>query len=333
MPVPRLMIRIEREFNRVLLAADQWFANRVADNIGTFEDANLGVQLTQSAPWLERRLLAVYDAGYRRAWELTTKTVTKAVKRAGSDLWQAPVNRFSAALIANRLGTTLLSAESDATAALVAHEVRLGLEVPTEAIESYAATRIPPLVRTSTDAQRRIASRVVARVAEAGGTLREMQDELRLNYTTFSQGRRQNIARTEASQLYNQGSVDRYRASPAVQGMRFLAIVDDRTTEICVWHDGNEYRLDDPGLPVAPLHFMCRSTSAPILFNESPTFQEAGPPDAAKPLSGFGRHTSAVPNARPSAMFDDIRASGVSLPPGAGLIIRQIAEGVAGEEI
>ncbi len=316
MPVPPLMIRIEREFNRVLLAADQWFANRVADNIGTFEDANLGIALTQSAPWLERRLLAVYDAGYRRAWELTTKTIIKAERRAGSSLWSV----------------ARLTAESDATAALVAHEVRLGLEVPTEAIESYAATRIPPLVRVSGDAQKRIASRVVARVAEAGGTLREMQDELRLNYTTFSQARRQNIARTEAAQLYNQGSVDRYRASPAVQGMRFLAIVDDRTTEICVWHDGNEYNLDDPGLPVPPLHFMCRSTTSPILFNESPSFQEAGPPESAKPLPGFGEFDSAVPNARPSAMFDDIRASGVSLPSGAGLIIRQISEGITREE-
>jgi len=307
MPAPRLMVRIEHEFNRVLLAADQWFANHAADNIGTFEDAGLGIQLTRGAPWLEGKLLEVYDGGYRRSWESTTRTVIKALRRAGKKLW----------------AVAKLSAESDATGTLVRHEARLGLEVPTEAIESYAAARIPPLVRVSTDAQKRIASRVVSRVAEAGGTLREMQDELRMNYTTFSQARRQNIARTEASHLYNQGSVDRYRASPAVQGMRFMAIVDDRTTEICVWHDGNEYKLDDSGLPVPPLHFMCRSTVSPILFNESPTFQEAGPPDAAKPLPGFGKHTSAVPNARSSDLFDALR-EGVS--PEAAAMIRRVAE-------
>jgi len=298
---------IERAFFKVYLRADMEFGAVAASLVGAVGDGPLGVSLTPTPAWLEDALERVYAAGYTQAWENASAVVLAALRRAGGSLWR----------------TTVLSAETDATAALVSHEVSIGLDVPEEAIAEYQGRRIPPLVRVYGTQRKKIAAKMVADVAAEGGTLRDMQSKLRTQFPAFSSFRSRNVARTESSHLYNRGALDRYRSSGAVVGMRFLAIVDDRTTEICVWHDGQEYRLEDAGLPVPPLHFMCRSTTVPILFNERPDWQTEPAPEGSQPLKGFGHHRSVVPNVTPEQMFAAVREKA---PAGAAELLRKAAE-------
>jgi len=53
-----------------------------------------------------------------------------------------------------------------------------------------------------------------------------------------------------------------------VKGYMFTAILDGRTSEICSYHDGKFYELDDKSF-LPPLHFNCRSTLVPVVRSKS----------------------------------------------------------------
>jgi SPP1 gp7 family putative phage head morphogenesis protein len=70
------------------------------------------------------------------------------------------------------------------------------------------------------------------------------------------------VVRTNTTAIVNQGKKAFGRAnSDFVKGFRFVAILDDRTTDICEQRDGKEFALNDPALDAntPPLHFSCRS--------------------------------------------------------------------------
>lgn len=75
------------------------------------------------------------------------------------------------------------------------------------------------------------------------------------------------IARTELTNAYNQGRLTSYNESNLVTHVRFIAIGDDRTTDICktrnglVFEKGSGQLLDN----TPPLHFRCRSVLSPLL--------------------------------------------------------------------
>lgn len=113
------------------------------------------------------------------------------------------------------------------------------------------------------------------------------------------------IARTETTNAYNQGRMETYARSNLVTHVRFLAISDDRTTDICLSRNGMVMPLSDPALVTEntpPLHFNCRSVLSPLMPSVSRAHAEmvndpARQPDDRKltPLpAGWGSGDSTV---------------------------------------
>ena len=166
------------------------------------------------------------------------------------------------------------------------------LVVPQEAIARYARDRIPPLRNVISEERKRLCRDIVVRAAGDGlsvaHTMRALQDE----GFGGSAWHRETIARTEQSTLYSQGSVARYRASSAVTGMRFVAVMDDRTTEECSDLNGRVFSTDDLDGVTPPLDFNCRSDLEPVMFDEDVELDSAAnylaDPDTTNPAPGFG---------------------------------------------
>ena len=53
-----------------------------------------------------------------------------------------------------------------------------------------------------------------------------------------------------------------------IKGLRYTAVLDGRTTEICAHHDGTVYSADDKRF-VPPLHWNCRSVLVPVIIPKS----------------------------------------------------------------
>lgn len=170
---------------------------------------------------------------------------------------------------------------------LAEHEATLQRFTPQEYIGLYLQHRTPPLAgvvdRALLDETRNIA----AGIAERGFGVKQAMAALRSQFPEFTRHRLENIARTEGAVLFETGRLARYREDAAVTGVRYDAVGDSRTTEICRWHDGRFYQLDKPH-PTPPLHYQCRSTLAPVLFDEDVKWEQAQPPPKARPMTGFG---------------------------------------------
>jgi len=69
------------------------------------------------------------------------------------------------------------------------------------------------------------------------------------------------IARTETVRLANQGLKDMY-VENEVKSYRYLAAIDERTSDICRELDGQVFLTKDgaPGVNMPPMHVMCRSS-------------------------------------------------------------------------
>lgn len=96
------------------------------------------------------------------------------------------------------------------------------------------------------------------------------EDLLQRIQSTLNVGRvrADNIARTEITHAYNRGRVSMGLRSELLDGFRFLAIDDSRTTDICRTRNGMIIlRSDSAGLAAntPAMHFRCRSTLSPIL--------------------------------------------------------------------
>ena len=80
------------------------------------------------------------------------------------------------------------------------------------------------------------------------------------------------IARTEITRADTMGRLIRMKDDEAVLGVEFCAILDGRTTPICVQRHGLLMRLDDPRLlfNTPPLHVNCRSFLLSATLEEHP---------------------------------------------------------------
>lgn len=81
------------------------------------------------------------------------------------------------------------------------------------------------------------------------------------------------IVRTNTTDAYNTGRLAKMRDPDLdewVQGVRYEAVIDERTTELCAGLDGLVFRKDDPDLDrlTPPNHFNCRSLLIPVLIDE-----------------------------------------------------------------
>lgn len=74
------------------------------------------------------------------------------------------------------------------------------------------------------------------------------------------------IARTAVNYIANRAHVATYEANAdVVEGVRFVATLDGRTSEVCRALDGSEWDLGSDEIQTPPLHPNCRSVLAPIV--------------------------------------------------------------------
>ena len=97
-----------------------------------------------------------------------------------------------------------------------------------------------------------------------GSTLQERMKALRESSEELARMTAQRIeaiARTEITRADSMGRLIQMKANDDVIGVEFSAVMDDRTTEMCIERNGLMMRLDDPRLPenTPPIHINCRS--------------------------------------------------------------------------
>jgi len=87
---------------------------------------------------------------------------------------------------------------------------------------------------------------------------------------TVSEWHSRTIARTENSKMYNAGRITRYTdpdLAGFVQALQYTAILDTRTTEVCIHLDSRIISIDNQeeiAKFTPPNHFQCRSTWLPV---------------------------------------------------------------------
>ena len=78
------------------------------------------------------------------------------------------------------------------------------------------------------------------------------------------------LVRTELNYVQTQAALDSIRDA-GMKYVKFLATLDDRTSEVCQQHDGKIIPIEDakPGVNIPPLHPHCRSTITGSLKGDS----------------------------------------------------------------
>jgi len=72
------------------------------------------------------------------------------------------------------------------------------------------------------------------------------------------------LVRTSVTQIFNHAAEETYRQNPdLVQEYEVVAVLDQRTTEICAALDGKVFKVGSGKLP--PFHWGCRTTIVPII--------------------------------------------------------------------
>lgn len=89
-----------------------------------------------------------------------------------------------------------------------------------------------------------------------------------------SRVRAEMISRTETTYAYNQGRVSSFKRSALVSHVRFLAISDSRTTDICRSRNGLVIPIAEATPYRPPLHVRCRSVLSPLLPVANPAHQK-----------------------------------------------------------
>lgn len=85
--------------------------------------------------------------------------------------------------------------------------------------------------------------------------------------------RLETIVRTNTTTAYNHGRLTEFvdpEVLRFVKGIRYSAILDERTTEVCRFLDGKVFKPTDPDLEalLPPNHYNCRSIIVPIVAGE-----------------------------------------------------------------
>jgi SPP1 gp7 family putative phage head morphogenesis protein len=139
---------------------------------------------------------------------------------------------------------------------------------------------------------------VVSESISKGQALRETIGAMQGVLDGLSKSRLENIARTESGKIYEQAKWQEYDAEPEVVGYEYVAILDERTTEICRSRDGRKFPKDQIEGNLPPAHFQCRSTVVPVFTweTEAEWFEWNPVPDNAPPLlDGFGSTSMEIP--------------------------------------
>ena len=76
--------------------------------------------------------------------------------------------------------------------------------------------------------------------------------------TGFARTNVQTIARTSVNFAVNRVKI-RLAETTGISRYRYVAVLDDRTSDICAANDGEIFSVGDPDAPIPPLHPNCRS--------------------------------------------------------------------------
>jgi len=71
------------------------------------------------------------------------------------------------------------------------------------------------------------------------------------------------FARTATNDIYNKAHLARYTDSGVVDGVKFSAHIDNRTSPVCRMLDGTVWKVDSDEIKSPPRHFHCRSRILP----------------------------------------------------------------------
>jgi len=113
-------------------------------------------------------------------------------------------------------------------------------------------------------------SDVMRKAVNEGLTQKEIEEQVSIATGIWIPRRLAMIARTETTKCFNYGRIETFRENNKnggiVKAVRFSAILDDRTTEICSRRHGlildiNDSRIDEN---TPPLHPNCRSILVPV---------------------------------------------------------------------
>lgn len=299
------MILLEQIEERIILSGGvppRWVRIRI------FLDQLEGAFLRQVAKW-QRRALA----------ELAPRVEAAARWRdlgylgQALPLWeeyQQLLDRYLRALVAEGIvhaDQELLQGELERLRGHAAPRVRLaGTPPPAKAFQP-TRTPVVPEDAVAFFQHRRDLSRffqahqlgavraVVEQGLAEGWSGREIQKQLLIQVPGLTKARAENIARTESTTAYNQGRLFTYLQDPDfVPAVLFSAILDSRTTPICIARNGLVIALTDPSLRAntPPLHFQCRSVLSPVHKHK---LRRLGGPerlaeDAAKWHGAIGDH-------------------------------------------
>lgn len=146
--------------------------------------------------------------------------------------------------------------------------------IPMEAV-NWLNDYVPTLAGVFSTAVLEKTREVIRTSMLEGLTLRERMKTLRGSseeLSRMSNARIEAIARTEVTRADSIGRLISMKANDDVIGVEFSAIMDDRTTEMCIERNGLIMRLDDPRLPenTPPLHVNCRSLLTSLTVYDYP---------------------------------------------------------------
>lgn len=107
---------------------------------------------------------------------------------------------------------------------------------------------------------------ILAQNIARGSSLKGIiNDLMKLTNTTYYNASR--LARSELNRVCGLANADSYKESDLVEEYEFVAILDNRTSEICADMDGKRFLKKDyePGVNAPPMHPNCRSTTVAVI--------------------------------------------------------------------
>lgn len=156
---------------------------------------------------------------------------------------------------------------------------------PSEHVINFLNSYAVSLSNVEDIATRKEVSEVVKQTLKDGLSEREAIKVASKKLQQFTERRIQMIARTEATRSFNIGNLYETYSSDVIQGYRYVAVLDDRTTKhICRPRHGKFISKDNIALLATntpPLHVNCRSFLEPVSTFRKPP--KALDPDVVEP--------------------------------------------------
>jgi SPP1 gp7 family putative phage head morphogenesis protein len=137
---------------------------------------------------------------------------------------------------------------------------------PTEAMNYLKAKNFTTAATTNQELLKNIQYSLINGLG-AGKTIDDMMVGVSTIISDYAESNLEALVRTNLTDAYNQGRLEAFNQSDGfVKGVRFEAIIDDRTTPICRLLDGIVVSLGDPRLDLVtpPIWYNCRSVLSPV---------------------------------------------------------------------